>query len=124
MGNSPTQRTLKLLRDEHRFTLVGIVERFIHNKKVAHGFRSDLFNIFDILCADKIGGIVGVQSCGTDFSAHYKKITMEYSDNASVWLHANGRILLIGWRKIKKRRGSKQMIFAPRVKEITLEDLG
>lgn len=120
---TPTQRTLRLLRDEYRFQLIGIVERFYHNKRIPHGVRSDLFNIFDILVSDKVGGIIGVQSCGTGFSSHYKKITQEYSRNASIWLHSGGRILLIGWRKIVAVKGSKRKIVSPRVKEIKLEDL-
>lgn len=120
---TPTQRTLRLLRDEYGYQLIGIVERFCHNNRVPHGFRSDLYNIFDILCADKLAGIIGVQSCGTDFAAHYRKITQEYSRNASIWIHSGGQILLIGWRKIKAKKGSKKKISAPRVKWITLEDL-
>jgi hypothetical protein len=100
-----------------------MVERFIHNKKIPAGIRSDLYNIFDIIVSDRSAGIIGVQSCGTDFAAHYRKITEEYSRNASIWLHSGGRILLIGWRKLKSQRGSKTFITSPRVKEIYLKDL-
>lgn len=118
-----TQRTLKLLRDEYRFKLVGKVELFEHNNRTPHGLRRDLFNIFDIVVSDPAAGIIGVQSCGTDYAAHYRKITEDYKRNAEVWIHSGGRIFLIGWRKVKKIRGGKQMVYKPRQKEITLDDL-
>jgi len=60
--------------------------------------------------------------CSSDL-AHLRKITQEYAGNAAAWLTCGGKIELIGWRKIRKRRGSKQMVYAPRIKEITLKDL-
>jgi hypothetical protein len=123
MGKSTTERTLRLLKVDYGFQLVGIVERFCHNNRVPHGLRSDLYNIFDLVCADESAGIIGVQSCGPDFAAHYRKITQQYGRNASIWIRSGGRILLIGWRKIRAKKGSKGMITAPRVKEIYLKDL-
>lgn len=118
---TPTQRTLELLKE--KYIISGIVERFIHNRNPQlHGIRSDLFHIFDIISLSE-NHIIGIQSCGTDFAAHYRKITEEFAENAALWLQAGGKIELIGWRKIRKRRGSKQMVTAPRIKEITLDDL-
>ncbi len=66
---TPTQRTLKWLRDQGY--LCGIVERFLAYAGT-HGKRQDLFSIIDII-AIKPGVTVGVQSCGTAFSEHNKK---------------------------------------------------
>ena len=74
------------------------------------------------MCCDG-QNIVGVQSCGTDFAAHLRKITVEQSRNARLWLQAGGQIKLIGWRKVKEYRGSKRYKTAPRIKDITLETL-
>lgn len=116
---SPTQRTIKALKDQGR--LCGIVERFIQNP-VSHGIRSDLFNIFDIIALDPARGIIGVQCCGQDFAAHYRKITEEYGDNAIEWLLCKGRIELWGWRKLLAKPGGKLRVWRPRVKEITFSD--
>jgi hypothetical protein len=117
---SPTQRTLKALRDEGR--VCGIVERFIAQAG-PFGKRVDLFSFIDIitLCPEyKV--ITGVQSCGQSFSAHLKKILNECRENAMLWLECGGRIQIYGWRKLLKKRGGKQKIWVPRIKEITLED--
>lgn len=117
---TPTERTLKLLRE--KYIICDIVERFCHNNKTPHGLRSDLFHIFDIIALSE-EHIIGVQSCGTDFAAHYRKITQRYRKNALLWLNCGGKIELIGWRKIKAFRGSKKMVPAPRIKQITRGDL-
>lgn len=114
------QRTLKELRKQGR--LCDIVERFISNDKVGAGVRGDLFHIFDIIALDRQKGIVGVQACGGDFAAHYRKITEDYGENAIYWLNCGGAIELWGWRKIKYKRGSKLMVWRPRVANITYED--
>jgi hypothetical protein len=104
----------------------GIVERFCHNRKTQPGHRSDLYNIFDVLAMHPRQGIIGIQCCGLDFSAHYRKITEEYADNALCWL-ASGRgrthIEIWSWRKILKKRGGKLRIWSPRIKRISYNDL-
>ena len=119
---SPTQRTLRLLRQEG--CLCGIVERFntfagpiVKGRRV--GIRQDLFQFIDIVAILPIG-ICGVQSCGQAFSEHNKKILE--NEIAPEWLKAGGFIYLYGWRKLVKRRGLKQKIWSPRIKEYTLED--
>ena len=47
----------------------------------------------------------------------------EKVDETKAWLEAGGKLVIIGWRKVKKFRGSKQMIWSPRIKEITLADI-
>lgn len=115
-GLSPTQRTLRELRQQGR--VCGIVERF--NSFVGpHGIRQDLFGFIDIISLDPERGIVGVQSCGSSFSAHKRKILEECTMNAIEWLNSGGVIEIWGWRKVKLKRGGKAMRWRPRVEEIT-----
>ena len=117
---TPTQRTLKYLKDMGR--VCGIVERF--NPYVgAHGIRQDLFGFIDIIALDRKEGIIAVQSCGQAFSAHYKKITEERFHECQMWLRCGGKVELIGWRKVKLKRGGVAMRWKPRVKIITQKDL-
>jgi hypothetical protein len=46
----------------------------------------------------------------------------ECREKAILWLECGGRIQVYGWRKLLKKRGGKQKIWVPRIKEITLED--
>lgn len=110
---SNTQRTLHLLRSMGRSC--GIVERFIHNKKVGPGIRSDLYGFIDIIAIKPGEGIYGVQSCGADFKAHYNKIVHDKRQEAIRWLKSGGMIEIISWRKLKTG-------IDPRIYEITLED--
>lgn len=118
---SPTQRTLKELRE--RGLCPCIVERFLANGRVGFGRRSDMFDIIDIVAISPEQGIVGVQSCGTAFAEHYRKITQEKKENTRLWLNSGGKLWLIGWRKVKQKRGGKRMVTMPRFANITLEDL-
>lgn len=112
---SATSRTLKLLRD------IGLlnywcVERF----NAFSGRRTDLFNIIDYLALHK--GVIGVQSCGTSFSPHVKKLMEDEQRMTRKWLRTKGTsLILIGWRKLKKKKGGKQMVYYPRVAKITLK---
>ena len=114
-----TQRTLKLLRDQG-YT-AGVVERWVPNPKhPAGGVRKDLFGFIDII-AIKGDFTCAIQSCGQDFAAHDRKILAEPA--TLVWSRGAGRIvILIGWRKVKKKRGGKAMVWKPRIKNYTLED--
>lgn len=117
---TPTQRTLRYLRQEGR--ICGIVERFLPYAG-KHGQRADLFGFIDIIVLDPIRGIIGVQSCGQAFAEHYRKITEDCAYNAMQWIQAGGAIELIGWRKVKVKRGGKAMIWQPRIKEIKFTDI-
>ena len=119
-ATSPTQRTLKALRDMGRTP--GIVERF-NQYAGQHGKRIDLFGFIDIVALDPIKGIVGVQSCGDSHSAHKKKILGECRDKAIEWIKCGGTIELWSWTKRVMVRGKKAMRWTPRVEEITLEML-
>lgn len=122
MSLSPTQRTIRELKNQGR--MCGIVERFVNRPGGLHGIRIDLFGFGDIICCDRVRGIIAIQSCGQDFAGHYRKITEEeyVAGNAIEWLRCGGSIELWGWRKILKVRGGKLKVWMPRIKEITLED--
>ena len=125
-GLSPTQRTLRALREQGR--VCAIVEHWnafggpvVDGKRVGH--RIDLFGILDIISLDPQRGVVGIQSTGTGFSAHLKKLTEERHQECCDWLSTPGtRLELWGWRKIKVVRGGKAMRWTPRVLELKLED--
>lgn len=121
-GLSPVQRTIAWLKDQG--ITCCMVERWIPNPKhPGGGFRLDFLNIIDLIAISKADGIVGYQVCGTDFSSHYKKITDEHSESTFEWLDAGGRLILLGWRKLKAKRGGKLMVWTPRIQEITMKDL-
>ena len=105
-----TERSLGYMRD--RGYKCWMVERFIAFPK-PHGQRVDLFNIIDILAINEVCTI-GVQSCGSDFSAH--KTKMLEGEHTLSWLEDTSRqLLLIGWRKLKKKRGGKAKYWVPRI---------
>ena len=112
---TPTQRTLKYLRDEGWEP--DIVERSLPGKTFR--IRRDYFNCIDII-AVRHGETIGVQSCGQAFAAHDRKILAE--PKALLWLCGNNRLMLIGWRKLKAKRGGKLKLWKPRIKEYTKQD--
>lgn len=121
-GISPTVRTLEYYRNQGM--IVEMVEKWIiMPKHPAGGVRKDYLSIIDMIAISKEAGIIGIQSTGSAFSEHYKKITIEHRNNATAWLNAGGKLVLISWRKIKKVRGGKLLIWSPRIQPITLEDL-
>jgi hypothetical protein len=113
MGISYVQRTMRELRNQGR--VCAIVEKF--NPYVGqHGIRQDLFGIIDVLALDPERGVVGVQVCGQDWQPHIKKLIEERTQETWDWLATPGTVLeLHGWRKVKKKRGGKQMIWKPRM---------
>jgi hypothetical protein len=94
MAISPTQRTLKRLRDSGDYPLVTIVERWNAFAKI----RQDLFGIIDILAIDSKGNTVGLQVTSySNISARVKK--MENSDAISHLRDANWQLIVEGWHK-------------------------
>ncbi len=88
------------------------------------GVRQDMFGIIDIIALDPERGVVGVQSCGQAFAAHMRTLTVTRYQESHDWLSTPGTVLeLWGWRKVKVKRGGKAMVWRPRIKIITLEDL-
>jgi len=122
-GLSPTQRTLRALRQEGY--ICGIAERFNPYAGVMlptgkrSGIRQDLFGFIDIIAIKPIG-ICGIQSCGQSFAEHNRKILS--NEYAPEWLKAGGSIELWGWRKVKYKRGGKRMIWKPRIKVYSYKD--
>ena len=111
-----TERSLKYLRDKDY--VCDMVERFIAFPK-PHGHRKDYLGIIDIIAYDQFVTI-GVQSCGQDFAAHKTKILE--SEHTFSWIKSPDRELwLIGWRKLKLKKGGKAMRWKPRIGSFTQE---
>ena len=120
MGSiSPTQRTLKANRNLGR--ICGIVEKF-QQYGGKFGIRQDLFGFIDIIAIDEFEGIVAIQSTGQDWSGHIKKI-MELEEIVLKWLH-HAALELWSWRKVKKVRGGKAMIWKPRIADFFIDGNG
>ena len=118
-GISPTQRTLKANRNLDR--ICGIVEKF-QQYGGKFGIRQDLFGFIDIIAIDEFEGIVAIQSTGQDWSGHIKKI-MELEEIVLKWLH-HAPLELWSWRKVKKVRGGKAMIWKPRIADFFIDGNG
>jgi len=117
---SNTSRTLEFLRRQG--WEAAIVERF-NPYAGKYGQRKDLFGIADIVAMGE-GKNWLVQSCGQSFAEHDRKIldSAEVAPLALKWLEGGGGIMLIGWRKVKLKRGGKAMRWKPRIKEYTIKD--
>jgi len=86
--------------------------------------RSDLYGFLDLLAIDK-DITLGVQVCSADFSSHVHKLTDEREQMAIKWLECpSRRCILIGWRKVLKKRGGKQKVYKPRLMEFWLNGAG
>ena len=126
-GRSPTQRTLAALRD--RGLIADIVERRLPSwPGMTHGQTHDYLGCVDIIAIDATTTLA-VQSCGQDFAPHLRKMLDECAHEVREWLRCPSRKMeLWGWRKVKnKLKGGgygKGYRWMPRVKEITLDDLG
>ena len=122
-GLSPTQRTLRALREEGR--ICEIVEKWVMVPGMpGGGYRKDLLGFIDIISLDPVRkGTIGIQSCGQAFKSHLDKIMdSEVTQNVIEWLKSENHVELWGWRKLKLKRGGKAMRWMPRVQVITLED--
>ena len=118
---TPTQRTLRELKQQGR--KAAVVEKW-NAYAGPHGLRQDLFGIIDIIALDPERGVVGIQSCGSSFSQHLVKLTVERAQDTLDWLSTPGACLeLWGWRKVKLKRGGKAVVWRPRIKTLTKEDL-
>jgi len=121
-GISNTSRTLNYLRQQG--WVADMVERWIPMPThPAKGFRRDMFGFGDVVAMGE-GKIIAIQSCGQAFAEHYRKITEDekVAENALLWIENGGRLILIGWRKVKLKKGGKAMRWSPRIKEFQLGD--
>jgi hypothetical protein len=106
---SPTQRTLKWLRD--RGWIAGVVER-----RLPRGFTTiDLFGFVDIVAARPGSGFLFVQTTTTSNQAARLRKVLGLDTPAQV-LAAGGRIQIHGWRKYGR-------LWDVTVREVTLNDL-
>jgi len=119
-GISNTSRTLEYLRSQG--WVADKVEQF-NAYAGKFGQRKDMFGFGDIVAMGE-GSIIAIQSCGQAFSEHHKKITEDekVAPMALLWLENGGRLILIGWRKVKLKRGGKAMRWQPRIKEYAAAD--
>ena len=116
---TPMQRTKRELKKQG--IIHQVVERYHpRSKKYPFGCKQDLFNIIDLIGLD--AGIVGIQVCGTDLMPHKRKIMHDEKANTRAWLENNGRLEVWAWRKLKKKRGGKAMVWKPRIVEVLLVD--
>lgn len=102
MSESPTSRSLRLLRSEGYTAQV--VEKFNPWSRT----RIDLFGFIDIVAIRKdIVGILGVQTTsGVNLSARIKKASQIPEFN--LWMSAGNIVEFHGWRKLKNLPGNKQ----------------
>lgn len=112
MATKSAQRTLKVLKDLGYDC--GVVEHWNPYAKQ----RKDLFDFIDIIAITD-EGVVAVQACDSSFKAHDRKILN--NKYAKRWIKTNP-IQLWGWRKVKKKRGGKMMVWKPRFKKYKEED--
>jgi len=121
-GRSPTQRTLAELRG--RGMVADIVERRSPPRPgVPWGQTHDYLGCVDIIAFDPTVTLA-VQSCGSDFASHRRKVTEDCAHEVREWLRGPGRRFEIwGWRRLKVKRGGKAVRWMPRVEDITLADL-
>lgn len=103
MASTPTQRSLKHMRDQGY--LCEVTERWNQWAKV----RQDLFNFVDILCI-KDGKTVAVQTTSySNISARIKKI--QGLDSYPIIKSAGWEIVVHGWKKDKSGRWMVREVF-------------
>ena len=112
---TPTQRTLAWAR-ANGWT-VAIVEHWNPHAKI----RQDLFGVFDLLAVDPKGfGVIGIQVKGQAGTADGVTKLRE-SAILVPWLRCLNRVLVVGWRKLKVKRGGKAVRWHPRIVELHLD---
>ena len=114
---SPTQRSLKLMRDEGWTCCV--VEKWNPHARI----RQDAFGFGDILfCADtpSVGLAVGLLQTTTASHVQLRVDKILALPAAKTWVQAGGEILVHGWAK-KGPRG-KRKVWTVNTRQITLED--
>lgn len=119
-GLSPTQKTTKFLKEQGR--IVGKVETF-NPYAGQFGQRKDLFGFIDLITIDPVGGIVAVQSFGEAWSQHVRKLQEEKNEEMYEWLK-HAKLEMIGWRKLKLKKGGKALRWFPRIADVTIDSEG
>lgn len=102
MATSPTQLTLKRLKETGKYPLVQIVERWNPFARV----RQDLFGIIDLLAIDENGYVTAIQvTSKSNMRARIRKI--EESEALPHLRRAYWTILVEGWYREGRRWKSK-----------------
>ena len=107
--SSPTQRTLKILRDEG--WLVAVVEKWNSHTKT----RSDLYGFIDIL-AVRDNETLAIQATSyPNTSSREKKIKAH--SNYTLVKQAKWRVEVWGWKKVAKtsKKGTTYFRYVPRI---------
>ena len=117
MSSSPTQRTLKALRNE------GYVSEVVERWNPHANIRQDLFGWIDII-AIKPGEILAVQATSySNHSSRVKKIKTERREQVKEWLDAGGIAEVWSWkskqRVLKDGTVGKSKVWSPKVTKIT-----
>lgn len=111
---SPTQRSLKLLRDEGRFC--EITEHWNPYAKI----RKDMFGFVDVIAISENDTLAVQTTSGSNVSARLSKIAA--CPGALIWLQSTSRRIEVhGWRKVGER--GKRKLWECRRVEVKLEDL-
>ena len=110
---SPTQRSKSLFM-EQRYT-VAVCEKWIERV----GKRVDLFGCFDLVAIrEDVVGVLGIQTTtGSNLSARVNKLLE--SRNIRVWLLAENRVIVHGWRKLKNQLEGRW--WHPKIVELKLQ---
>lgn len=101
MKASPTQRSLKLLRDEGYTAQV--VEKW---NQFAH-IRQDLFGFIDIVAIKSGEPVLGVQTTSAK-NINAREIKARKSINLALWLNTGSNFELHGWSK-KGKLGKRKL---------------
>lgn len=126
-GRKPiTAYTLHLLRS-HGYTC-DVTQRWIPiPKHPAKGISRDLYKFIDVVGILPGQEMVGVQCTSDDHISHRVRKICDEPDVAALaalWLSLpNHRIIVMGWKKRPKKKGSKLLVYKARMKEITLDML-
>lgn len=110
--SSPTQRSLKMLRDDG--WTAEVVEKW--NPHVRQ--RKDLFGFADVIAMKpgEVPRLIQVTS-GSNTAARIAKIREE--PMAATALQSGFAIEVHGWRKLKVKRGGKAERWTPKIEQIT-----
>ena len=107
MKTSPTQRTLKYYRDLG-YTCA-ITEHWNQFAKI----RQDLFGFCDLVVLGKGETLCVQATSGANTSARVTKIKAHA--NYEIVLGAGWKIVVIGWRKLKVKRGEARTVWIEKI---------
>lgn len=110
MADSPTSRSLKMLREQG--WSAGVVERYI----AAIKRKQDLFGFADIV-AMKPGEVPLLVQATTGANLAARRTKIAENEEAAKALHSGFRIVLHGWTRRKVKRGGKAVRWECREEE-------